>query len=68
MTKKAYWKMHDMEHERKCTSWDMIEKSHLETDRMENEHPDNDRKITHLKMTETAHPENERIENAKHGT
>ena len=62
------WKMHDMEHEKKCTPWEMIEKSHLENDRMEKAHPDNDRKITHLKMTETAHPENERIENAKHGT
>ena len=68
MTKKAYWKMkewkmQDMEHGRKCTSWEMIEESYLENDRMENAHPDNDRKITRLKMTETAHPENESMEN-----
>ena len=56
--------MHDMENDRKSISWKMIEKSHLENDRMENAYPENDRKITHWKMTDTSHLENERMENA----
>ena len=48
--------MHDMENDRKCTPWKMIEKSHPQNGRMENAHPENDRKITPQKMTENAHP------------
>ena len=39
-------KMHDMENDRKCTLWKIIQKSHPENDRMENAHLENDRKIT----------------------
>ena len=56
-----------MGNDRKCTPQKMIEKSHLENDRMENAHPENDRKITPRKMTEKACPKNERMENAQHG-
>ena len=49
--------MHDMENERKCTPWKLIETAHPENDRMENTHPENKRKTTQQKMTETAHPE-----------
>ena len=58
------WKMQNIENDRKCAPWKMIEKSHPENERMENTHPENDRKITPLKMTEKVHPENERMENA----
>ena len=61
------WNLHDMENDRKCTPWKMIEKSQLENDRMENAQPENDRKIPPRKMTEKARPENERMENARHG-
>ena len=46
------WKMHDMENDRKCTPWKMIEKSHPENGRMENAHPENDRIYHHWKMIE----------------
>ena len=40
-----------MENDRKCTPQKIIEKSHLENNRMENAYPENDRKITYWKMT-----------------